>query len=528
MTIRKQQTVWAATTSVSAIVFVFGAPRASAGSDCSAAPPEIDVTVEFAPTLASTENLSRCIEFSIYSNCVDAPVVVAQDLLFGPPANPVGRATAVVPVPPGQYVCVQARDPLHTLRSSADLVCENGRWAAYFTGDALPSPTWLIGGNANGDSVIDILDFGNLVGSYLRPVDPHTTCSDLMDPFFSDVNINGDGVTDVMDFSFMVLYFLEDDKDAVCCPEGGGPSGGGKGDVRPAVEDGQPLQAPVPPATAQAPLVSLELRLPLSSSMIACGEEVAVELLAYSPGPVGEEITAIDAILSWDPTRLVLLGISDPCTPPGGCPPDTYDWLSSSFPNDCNLDGLNNPCAGLPANDGLVFYSALRKLPPDPPALSSDGGLLVTTFRFQPLTEGVTQLQILPASGVYTRSRVVGSSVPGVEVTGSNAHQLNVAVSNFCDDDNACTCNKCVSSVCDFAQMVEFGNVNCSPAIAGHPGGVVDLDDVLCVLDGFENFAYCPSGDIAPDCVGNDLITIDDLLGVLNAYTGGDPCGCPP
>jgi len=57
------------------------------------------------------------------------------------------------------------------------------------------------------------------------------------------------------------------------------------------------------------------------------------------------------------------------------------------------------------------------------------------------------------------------------------------------------------------------------------PGGdgVVNLDDILCVLDGFENMGDCQSGDILP-CGGNALIDIDDILAVLDAFSGESAC----
>lgn len=62
-----------------------------------------------------------------------------------------------------------------------------------------------------------------------------------------------------------------------------------------------------------------------------------------------------------------------------------------------------------------------------------------------------------------------------------------------------------------------YGDVNCS--------GLVNIDDILCVLNGFANFASCPNGDLAP-CQGNDFINLDDILAVLGAFAGQNPCSC--
>ena len=92
-----------------------------------------------------------------------------------------------------------------------------------------------------------------------------------------------------------------------------------------------------------------------------------------------------------------------------------------------------------------------------------------------------------------------------------------------CKDDlpnNACNHASCAAAVCAYTDAT-FGDVS-TPS-----NGNVDLDDILCLLAGFSSFANCPNGDIDP-CAGNGLITIDDILQVLFAFAGGDPCNCDP
>lgn len=64
-----------------------------------------------------------------------------------------------------------------------------------------------------------------------------------------------------------------------------------------------------------------------------------------------------------------------------------------------------------------------------------------------------------------------------------------------------------------------FGDT--APAPTGD--GLVDVDDILCVLDGFVDIGLCNSADIAP-CGGNGLIDVDDILAVLDAFTGIETC----
>lgn len=100
-------------------------------------------------------------------------------------------------------------------------------------------------------------------------------------------------------------------------------------------------------------------------------------------------------------------------------------------------------------------------------------------------------------------------------------------VDQNCNDNNACTCDKCNAGTCVNTE-VEFGNVNCSPTPVNP-----NLDDILCVLAGFASFSSCPAGDIAPTtgtqaCQGNGTINLDDILAVLAAFSGADPCNCVP
>jgi len=85
-------------------------------------------------------------------------------------------------------------------------------------------------------------------------------------------------------------------------------------------------------------------------------------------------------------------------------------------------------------------------------------------------------------------------------------------------NDDACTCDECFGGTCASTPIV-FGNVNCI--------GPIDLDDILCVLDGFADLDDCPNGDTAPPCSGNNLIDLDDILVVIDAFAGDDPCACP-
>lgn len=86
-------------------------------------------------------------------------------------------------------------------------------------------------------------------------------------------------------------------------------------------------------------------------------------------------------------------------------------------------------------------------------------------------------------------------------------------------DDNGCNHSTCPSGVCVY-NCVRYGDVQ-------PPGGngIVNLDDILCILAGFSNPATCPNADINP-CGGNVIINLDDILAVLGAFSGANPCSC--
>lgn len=99
------------------------------------------------------------------------------------------------------------------------------------------------------------------------------------------------------------------------------------------------------------------------------------------------------------------------------------------------------------------------------------------------------------------------------------------AVSAVCDDENVCTFDDCTNTLCDYSP-VRYGDVNGSGASGG--AAIPNLDDILCVLQGFSNFGACMNGDLAPACNGDGQISLDDILAVLGAFAGGDPCKCLP
>ncbi|MHC5111541.1 MAG: hypothetical protein ACYTHJ_16865 [Planctomycetota bacterium] len=172
----------------------------------------IEVSVQLSPTIVPGP-LLRCIEFELYSNCLELPVVVTQDLNFGLPFDLPGRAKDVqFPAPAGQYFCMTARDPLHTIRATAEVNQIDGIYTAIFKGDPAVGGNWLVSGNLDGSNVIDVYDVMIYMDAELSQLDPNTPCGTEG----AHADINGDGIVDTLDYSFIQANYMAEDK-ITCC-----------------------------------------------------------------------------------------------------------------------------------------------------------------------------------------------------------------------------------------------------------------------------------------------------------------------
>jgi hypothetical protein len=146
---------------------------------------------------------------------------------------------------------------------------------------------------------------------------------------------------------------------------------------------------------------------------VPVGSSFSIGLYAVSDDASNQSMASVDAIMNWTPSVLKLTGITNN---------SPYSWISSNFPDDCSLDGLNaNPVCpsytGLTANDGTAYYRSFRNF--TNPAFATPAGLLVATFNFDALVENPSTMLDIPASaGSFTRSFVQDGFVAGLEVTG--------------------------------------------------------------------------------------------------------------
>ncbi len=111
----------------------------------------------------------------------------------------------------------------------------------------------------------------------------------------------------------------------------------------------------------------------------------------------------------------------------------------------------------------------------------------------------------------------------------------------FCDEA-ADECDQCLTDAdCDDQDECSIEDCNVGPNVCEYTfltilyadvvrNGIVDLNDLLCVLAGFEDPSFCPNGDIAPCDGGDGNIDVADVLAAVAAFEGNGPCPdpCPP
>jgi hypothetical protein len=189
----------------------------------------IHLEVELSPTM-DPGPLGRAIWFTV-SDCGGAPEPPASDpqcvdVNLGYPWNIPGHGEAQAKIPPGNWMCIEAWDPLHTLNATCGLTCEylpqkGSVWFASFKGSKDLSDTchWLVNGNINGDTHIDVLDYVTYLACVANDPtpDPDTDCTSVG----PHCDINGDGLVSLLDFSFIMVNLFNDAKagcELVCNP----------------------------------------------------------------------------------------------------------------------------------------------------------------------------------------------------------------------------------------------------------------------------------------------------------------------
>ena len=180
------------------------------------------------------------------------------------------------------------------------------------------------------------------------------------------------------------------------------------------------------PALAQG---QADLSFAPSTSYAGVGDEVQIQLVATAADDQPTDIGALDAILSFDPAELELLGATQ--TGAG------YAWFVAGFLTD--PDGINTTWT-----DGDALFTALSQVG-TPATAPQAPGLVVTTLRLRALapTAGTT-VQFLPSLGTFGLTQVLDFHQPGVDITGDISSVATVVIggtSSYCGASAAqCPC----------------------------------------------------------------------------------------
>jgi len=155
-------------------------------------------------------------------------------------------------------------------------------------------------------------------------------------------------------------------------------------------------------ASTASAAVDLEWRpQPLSVSVAQ-----VFDLGVYAVSETGDDqgVSGVDLVLTWDPTKLVLIRDNRD---------GDYHWMFSGLQNDAQADGLNDSLA-----DGDAFYQALASF--SNPAIASGAGLKITSFRFEAIGKtDLTSVEIATGLGNYSRTHVYMAGAVNVDIKGN-------------------------------------------------------------------------------------------------------------
>ncbi len=117
------------------------------------------------------------------------------------------------------------------------------------------------------------------------------------------------------------------------------------------------------------------------------------------------------------------------------------------------------------------------------------------------------------------------------------------AAGQTCSGADPCACETDCDCVVPFESGVTGGSDVCQVQSCGGGGcnelpvrygniaepftGLVQTDDILCGVAAFGSYCACPNADIAGCIVSGIPILTADILALVGAFGGFDPCGCP-
>ncbi len=159
---------------------------------------QVAVTVEL---FTLTTSMTRGIQFVLGGTLLsgNSPVTINKDVVFTSGTGTVTLTALDVPIPCGAaFTRISAKDVKHTLRQNIALA-GGPSFTASFTGSDS-----LLGGDANGDNLIDILDFGVFASQFGFVLGANT----LVGYVGNHADFSGNGTVFTEDYTFIATQFL--------------------------------------------------------------------------------------------------------------------------------------------------------------------------------------------------------------------------------------------------------------------------------------------------------------------------------
>ena len=179
------------------------------------------------------------------------------------------------------------------------------------------------------------------------------------------------------------------------------------------------------PAASTVSAVPINLEFQPSFQVVHEGQVVDIDLIARTDPGVQGSIAAAEIALTWDPMFLTLLGHKDSCTELP-CPPNTFDWANSDFPDDTEAEGLN-----VSFDDGDALLRLFASLDLHDQAPVTNDGLWMTTLHFEARHVGDVSLSMAGCCDIIVSTMVIGGS-PIADVTGALSPGVSVSIDDPC------------------------------------------------------------------------------------------------
>jgi hypothetical protein len=250
---------------------------------------------------------------------------------------------------------------------------------------------------------------------------------------------------------------------------------------------------------------------------------------------LGGQLVVIEAFLSNDTASdqtYTLVQLDLPCTvaASGSGSLTISSQQGSIYPNEegsaAGVPWLFSPGAIIGVNSADCKIATQPPLFNPPAVLPAGQTRYLATFNYEvsQCATGTIELGFenytLPDGGQssdQTRLRSGDGVVVTFNVVGTTLNVVGCTDGDFCTLNDVCSQEICAGT---YTSMV-FGEL-----VTDLTPGVVEVEDLMCMVFGFAYLAWCPQGDIEP-CGGDGDIDVDDLVFIVAAYMGIYYCPTP-